>query len=605
MAGKTLEWDDILLKDKLGCQIAIQWSEWHSFRQPWMAEVAEVRQYIYATSTRHTANHQAGWRNSTTIPKLTQIRDNLLANYNATLFPTSKPKFVKWQGATQEDSVKQKAQSIEAFVNYLMQQQTFKSEIRKCLTDYVEYGNCFASIEFQDERVQVGENEVGGPKIQAGFVGPTIRRWDPKDIVFNPIAPSFRESPKIVRSIVTLGELKKHIQKLSAENKEEAEALFQYFKDIRTSVHSYQGESTGLQDKFLEVDGFGSYTDYLRSNYCEILTFYGDIYDPVTEELLENHVVVVADRHKVISKKPNASWFGYAPFFHTGWRKRSDNLWAMGPLNNLVGMQYRIDHIENLKADSFDFIAAPLLSVTGYVPDFEWKPFTRVNVGEEGKIEMVAPPFQVLQNSNMEIQGLMALMEEMAGSPKEAMGFRTPGEKTKYEVQRLENAASRIFQSKTSQFEEEFLEPLLNGLLESGRRNLTSDISIRVFSTDDFAAVFETLTPEDITGAGRIRPVAARHFAEQAEQVQNLNALWTSPLGQNPNFQMHWSMVKLAKLHEELLDLSDYGLVTPNIGLSEQADAQKQSNVQQEGVAMEAMTPSGISPDDVDMQFGA
>jgi hypothetical protein len=36
----------------------------------------------------------------------------------------------------------------------------------------------------------------------------------------------------------------------------------------------------------------------------------------------------------------------------------------------------------------------------------------------------------------------MNLMEEMAGAPKEAMGFRSPGEKTKYEVQRLESAAS-------------------------------------------------------------------------------------------------------------------------------------------------------------------
>ena len=35
-------------------------------------------------------------------------------------------------------------------------------------------------------------------------------------------------------------------------------------------------------------------------------------------------------------------------------------------------------------------------------------------------------------------------MEEMAGAPKEAMGFRSPGEKTAYEVQRMENAASQV-----------------------------------------------------------------------------------------------------------------------------------------------------------------
>jgi hypothetical protein len=41
----------------------------------------------------------------------------------------------------------------------------------------------------------------------------------------------------------------------------------------------------------------------------------------------------------------------------------------MGPLDNLVGMQYRIDHLENLKADVFDLIAFPPLKIKGYVED--------------------------------------------------------------------------------------------------------------------------------------------------------------------------------------------------------------------------------------------
>jgi len=52
------------------------------------------------------------------------------------------------------------------------------------------------------------------------------------------------------------------------------------------------------------------------------------------------------------------------------------------------------------------------------------------------------------------------------------MGFRSPGEKTKYEVQRLENASARIFQNKINQFEEQIVEPLLNAMLELARRNL-------------------------------------------------------------------------------------------------------------------------------------
>jgi len=51
----------------------------------------------------------------------------------------------------------------------------------------------------------------------------------------------------------------------------------------------------------------------------------------------------------------------------------------------------------------------------------------------------------------------MQIMEEMAGAPKEAMGIRTPGEKTRYEVQSLENRSGRIFNHKVLNFSINFL----------------------------------------------------------------------------------------------------------------------------------------------------
>jgi hypothetical protein len=54
-------------------------------------------------------------------------------------------------------------------------------------------------------------------------------------------------------------------------------------------------------------------------------------------------------------------------------------------------------------------------------------------------------------------------------------------------------------------------------------------------------ATFQTLTVEDITGVGRIKPIAARHFAEQAELVQNLTSLAGSNLW--PTVQPHFSGV--------------------------------------------------------------
>jgi hypothetical protein len=124
-------------------------------------------------------------------------------------------------------------------------------------------------------------------------------------------------------------------------------------------------------------------------------------------------------------------------------------------------------------------------------------------------------------------------MEEMAGAPKEAMGFRSPGEKTKYEVQRLENAASRVFQNKINQFEE-IVEPLMNAMLELARRNMSGTMTIKVFNDEFKTSSFQSLTVEDITGIGRIKPVAARHFAEQADLIQNVTNLTNSGLWAGP-----------------------------------------------------------------------
>jgi hypothetical protein len=207
---------------------------------------------------------------------------------------------------------------------------------------------------------------------------------------------------------------------------------------------------------------------------------------------------------------------------------------------------------------------------------------------------MVVPDVNALQ-ANFEIQHLTGTMEEMAGAPKEAMGFRTPGEKTKYEVQRLENAASRIFQNKIKQFEEMIMEPLLNAMLELARRNLTGTNTIRVFDDEFKVATFQTLTVEDITGIGRIKPIAARHFAEQAELIQNLTNLTSSGLW--PVVLPHFSSVKLAKIVEEVFNLKEYEVVLPNVALAEQAESQKFAANLEEQMMMERGTATGIGGD--------
>lgn len=590
IAGSTLDVTDLMNLDKIACRISEYYVEWDTLRATKKSDWDEVRRYIFATDTTTTTNSQLPWKNKTTIPKLCQIRDNLLSNYMASLFP--KRKWLTWEGDGPKDETKAKRDAIENYMKVVIDQPAFKKEVSKLIQDYVDTGNCFGTAEWTDARVTLED------KTQLGFVGPTARRISPLDIVFNPIASDFVSSPKIVRSVVTIGEAKKILNALSTdEDRDDIDEIFQYLLDLRGNASANPSGGFHEKDAYLQIDGFSSYTQYLSSGYVELLTFFGDMYDEERNTLYQNHIITVADRHKLVSRKPNPSFFGYAPIFHSGWRTRQDNLWAMGPLDNLVGMQYRIDHLENLKADVFDLVVFPPLKIKGFVEDFTWGPMEKIFCGDDGDVEVLAPEWNVL-TVNSEIENLQATMEMMAGAPREAMGFRNPGEKTMYEVQRMENAYSRIFQNKIAQFEEQILEPLLNSMLELARRNL-EPTQIRVFNEEFSLTDFQSLTPADITGNGRIRPLAARNFAEKAEVLQNLNTFMMSPAWADANVRVHWSGLKLSEMLEEFFDIEDYGLVSPYVMVSENADGARQSNVAEETVMMEAQTPAGTAEDDI------
>ncbi len=586
MTGKVLALENVISPDLLATRLTERYQEWDGLRNVKKNDWEEVRRYVYATDTTQTTNSSNPWKNKTTIPKMCHVRDNLYSNYTATLFP--KRKWLIWEANESDANSRAKRDAITNYMSWCIEQPSFKHELDKIILDYIDFGNCFATVEWVDQRVEQKD------KTQTGYVGPALRRISPLDLVMQPTAENFLETPKFVRSIISLGELKALLERLSNdENRETYQELYDYLQDIRFRCRQFDGDWQ-QKDRLYEMDGFSSFRAYLLSDYCEVLTYYGDWYDPYTKEFQKNRIITVVDRHKLISNRPNPSFFGYPPIFHSPWRKKQDNLWGMGPLDNLVGMQYRLDHTENMKADILDFTGYPVQKIKGFVEDFVWQPAEKIYTSEEGDVDVVQAETNVLQFTQ-DLSFYMGAMEEMAGAPKEAMGFRSPGEKTKYEVQRLENAASRVFQNKINQFEEQIVEPILNAMLELARRNMTSATSIRVFDDDLKIATFQTLTPEDITGAGRIKPVAARHFAEQAELIQNLTALTGSGLW--PVIQPHTSGIKLAKIIEEVFDLKDYEVITPYIALAEQADGQRQMQALEQKMAEQNQTATGVGND--------
>ncbi|MHA2066993.1 MAG: hypothetical protein ACXABY_21715, partial [Candidatus Thorarchaeota archaeon] len=505
MAGRVMTIEEFISPDEMAEEIARNYVTWERLRGERIAEWKEVQAYIFATDTSKTSNSKLPWSNRTVIPKLCQIRDNLYANYLSALFP--KRKWVEWEGDRAIDEDVRKKQSIESYMHWAINRNEFYDTVSRLVLDYIDYGNVFVTPDWVDN------THVTEDQDKVGYVGPTLKRINPMDIVFNPIADSFAASPKIIRSFLSLGEVKEIIDRNSKTEEVEEGALgvYDYLKNIRDAVGSFTG-TLHAKDSIFDVAGFGNFRDYLENPMVEVLTFYGDIYNKHDDVFLRNQTIVIVDRHKIIYQQTDPSFFGTHPIFHAGWRVRQDNIWAMGPLDNLVGMQYRIDHLENIKADVFDLFAYPPLKVTGYVEDFEWGPFERIYVGDDGDVSPISPDVQAL-TADTQISILENKMELYAGAPREAAGFRTPGEKTAYEVQRIENAAARLFLNKIAQLERSVIEEGLNAMLELARRKI-DPTTIRIFDDELKVATFKELTAEDITGSGRIRPYAARHFAE-------------------------------------------------------------------------------------------
>lgn len=580
MSEKVLELQAVLGQDVKAAFITNAWNTLNYQRQEKIKEWLELRNYVFATSTKTTSNARLPWKNSTTTPKLCQIRDNLHSNYLSALFPNDD--WLQWEAGSADDADKNKATTIKAYMMNKLRQSHFRTEMSKLIYDYIDYGNAFATVVFESS----SKTDENGEKIP-NYIGPRVQRISPLDIVFNPLATDITKTYKIVRSVKSMGELRK----LANQNPEQT--FWTKALERREMIQRLVGGGLKMEDfnKAIayQVDGFGSMFEYYMGNSVEVLEFFGDYNNESSGEHESDRIITVVDRSFTARDVLSPTWFGHIPIYHVGWRFRQDNLWAMGPLDNLVGMQYRIDHLENLKADAMDLLILPPLAVTGDVEEFEWAPLAEIHLSEGGAIKPLSSDMNAVLVADNNIKELEEKMELYAGAPRQAMGIRTPGEKTAFEVQTLENAAGRIFQEKTQNFEVELMERCLNAMLETSKRNMDGSDVIRVLDKDLGVVEFQTITKADIVSTGKLRPVGARHFAKQAQDMQNLVGILGGPIGQL--IRPHISSKALAQFVGNVVDLSAYNIFRPNVAVDEQAETQSLANQAQEDLQTQQQMP--------------
>jgi hypothetical protein len=578
---KVLELKQILNQDDPSAFISTTWTRYNQQRIQKINEWLELRDYVFATDTATTTNNTLPWKNKTTTPKLCQIRDNLHSNYISSLFPNDK--WLKWEAFDKKAASKNKAKVICAYIDNKCREAHFRNTISQLVLDYIDYGNCFGTVSFSQTYKELAD----GTKVP-DYIGPVLTRISPLDIVFNPLGDTFKRNFKIVRSVRGVGELKK----LAMDDPEQRFWLkaIERREYIGRVLGGYSYEDFQKACGYT-ADGFGNMYEYYRGSYMEVLEFFGDYMDPISGQIESNRVITICDRSFMARNEEMPQWFGGAPICTARWRIRPDNLWGMGPLDNLVGMQYRIDHLENMKADALDLLVNPPLKIKGEVEAFVWGPGSEIRLSGEGSdVEPLSGQLNSIAMANQNITELENKMELYAGAPRDAMGIRTPGEKTAFEVQQLNNAAGRIFQEKVENFEMEFLEPILNMMLETACRNLDGADIIRTLDNDIGVQEFMSITKQDITANGQIRPIGARHFAQQSQDLQNAVGIFGSPIGQM--IQPHVSTVNLAEFVKDVTNLEGYDIFQPNVAIFEQHQTQSLANQANEDMAVQQGMPT-------------
>lgn len=575
----VLELSQILNRKGLADAISQQFEVMKGQRAGQEARWKEQREYVFATDTKTTSNKVLPWKNSTTIPKICQIRDNLHANYISTLMPNDN--FFRWEAYSDDAADKRKRKAIEAYMSNKIRESGFRSTISDLVYDYIDYGNPIGDVIWDNQ-------QKVDPKTQekiTSYVGPRAIRVSPQDHFFDATAVNYEKSWKITRSIKRYGEFM-----LEAQDNPQTwlESAIAHVKDYRSRLTGMTKDDYAKANAY-SIDGFGSLYEYYGSGFVELLEFEGTIHDIDTGELLDDYIITIIDRTTVVRKEPIPAWKRGGHKVKGAWRPRPDNLYAMGPLENLIGMQYRLDHLQNLAADIRDLTAAPPLVMRGELQEaVEWGPFAEFHMETDGDVKPLFTGSD-LAGVEREMDAIIMLMEEMAGAPKQAMGIRTPGEKTAHEVQTLENAAGRIFQEKVTKFEIDVLEPLLNNMLESAVRNMNGADVVRIIDDDLGVEDFMTITKEDIMAKGKLRPIGSRHFAAQAQLVQNLTGLANTAIW--PKIEPHISDKKLAKLMEETLQLDRFQLVSDNAGVMDKIQTQRLMNQGAEELDMESNLP--------------
>lgn len=541
--------------------IAQLWFEWNNYRVYARNLWGEIDSYIHATDTNSFVGG-LNFDHSTHIPVISEIHEDLIAILYSTILPHED--WLGWRGTTFDTKLKAKRRKLLEYIKKINRENGFRKVMRQIIDDLCRYGNSFGQTVYQNESHLDPDGELS-----VGYSGPALKRISPYDIVFNPTASSFEKTAKVVKSMMSVGEFLQWVDGMEANGLDIDPEVKQQVLDRRGGGSQTADTSNVQKNQQYVPDGYGTIEQYYASGFVEVLFFYGSAYDASEQEVHNNRLIIVTDRRNVLLNKYEAS----SRIFKGGWKNRPDNLWSQGPLDNIVGINYMVNHRENAKNDAIDKFIYPDRAYVGEVDEIydEVTNQTKFVMPEGGSVTDITPDATVLTYDNQILMHL-DMARRAARLPQQLAGFRTPGEKTATEVQNLNDGAFRGFINKAEQFEQEFLEPVITSFIDIARENFSTVLQVMAEDSDGIMQVM-SITEDDLKTRGTMVPYGARRFSRNLQQLAGLNQLFASNAIQAMG--QHLNTFRLSKTWEELSGFDDFELVQKFAAIDEGMEAQQ------------------------------
>ena len=556
------------------------WTRWDASKALAIKKWREVEAYRYATDTSSLPSGSA-FTHSTHMPVVSAIAQDLEAILKQVVLPHE-----DWFTFEPMDSQAARQEQRKTIVSYLKNRHAlngFENVVDTLKGELVSKGICFAQASHVDK--SVGDKQ--------GYVGPMIKSISPYDICFDPTAARFEDSPKIIREIVSLGEMFRRGEKGTFDQ----EKVMKLLDERRNAANSDGGEDKNEQ--YIPM-GFETYQSYLQGGFVELLWFYGDVYDADNNELHESKMIVVADNSFMLLEEDIKTATGKPHIFRSVWQELPDNLWGMGPLENIIGLNYQINHRENAKSEALDRLIYPDKVYVGDVEemyDDETDTITYL-APEGGGVNELAINTQFF-SFDLQIDRLQHSARGAARLPSDLTGFRSQGEKTLGEVAALTEGGMRGFVDKAANFERTTLEPLLKAEVELAHEHFGNAFNVPNKSEAGFIEMLN-VSKEDLSINGVLIPRGSKRFARKNQLLASLTQLSATPL-----FQVaapHLSALGTANLLGELLEVQDEGVFEENAQIIEATEQQQMMDQAEQSNAI-AASQAGIEETMLDQEI--